>query len=124
MKKYVFILLLLLFIPTVVFADETKYYIRISNVEYCDEEETIYKEIECILYEQNGNIINKITSCSKGYNVSLKEHLSMVKLSADDYTSICSFKNRKLYLEINATNSSDKTITYKIPLEVNDNCIK
>ena len=101
-----------------------KSYIRISNIEYCSDEDIVYKEIEIILYEKNGNIINKITSCHKGYNETLKEHLSMVKLSADDYTSICSLSNRELYLEINATLDNNKTTTYKIPLEVTDTCIK
>ena len=99
-----------------------KSYIRISNIEYCDEEDTVYKEIECILYEKNGNIINKITSCDKGYNVRLKDHLKEVRLSADDYNSICSVSKKDLYLEIIAVDSSDKTITYKVPLEVNDTC--
>ena len=99
-----------------------KSYIRISNIEFCSDDDIIYKEIECILYEKNGNIINKITSCHKGYNVTLKDHLSIVKLSRDDYTSICSIKNKELYIEINATLEDGKITTYKVPLEVNDNC--
>ena len=101
-----------------------KSYIRISNIEFCSDENIIYKEIECILYEKNDNIINKITSCHKGYNVTLKDHLSIVKLSADDYTSICSVKNKELYIEINATLDDGKITTYKIPLEVTDTCNK
>ena len=101
-----------------------KSYIRISNIEFCSDDNIIYKEIECILYEKNGNIINKITSCHKGYNVTLKDHLSIVKLSADDYTSICSVKNKELYIEINATLEDGKTTTYKVPLEVIDTCNK
>lgn len=99
-----------------------KSYIRISNIEFCADDDVVYKEIECTLYEKNGNIINKITSCNKGYNVKLKDHLSMVKLSRDDYTSICSIKNKELYIEINATLDNGKTTTYKIPLEVSDTC--
>ena len=101
-----------------------KSYIRISNIEFCADDDVVYKEIECTLYEKNGNIINKITSCNKGYNVKLKDHLSMVKLSRDDYTSICSIKNKELYIEINATLDNGKTTTYKIPLEVSDTCNK
>lgn len=101
-----------------------KSYIRISNIEFCSDDDVVYKEIECVLYEKNGNIINKITSCNKGHNVTLKDHLSMVKLSADDYTSICSVKNKELYIEINATLDNGKTTTYKIPLEVSDTCNK
>ena len=48
----------------------------------------------------------------------------MVKLSRDDYTSICSIKNKELYIEINATLDNGKTTTYKIPLEVSDTCNK
>lgn len=101
-----------------------KSYIRISNIEFCSDDDIVYKEIECILYEKNGNIINKITSCHKGYNETLKKHLTMVKLSADDYKSICSIKNKELYIEINATLEDGKTTTYKIPLEVTDTCDK
>ncbi len=101
-----------------------KSYIRISNIEFCADDDVVYKEIECTLYEKNGNIINKITSCNKGYNVKLKDHLSMVKLSRDDYTSICSIKNKELYIEINATLDNSTTTTYKIPLEVSDTCNK
>lgn len=101
-----------------------KSYIRISNIEFCSDDDILYKEIECILYEKNGNIINKITSCDKGYNDTLKNHLSMVKLSADDYQTICSNKKRELYLEINATLDNGKITTYRVPLEVTDTCNK
>ena len=101
-----------------------KSYIRISNIEFCSDDDILYKEIECILYEKNGNIINKITSCDKGYNDTLKNHLSMVKLSADDYQTICSNKKHELYLEINATLDNGKITTYRVPLEVTDTCNK
>ena len=101
-----------------------KSYIRISNIEYCEDEDIVYKEIECTLYEKNGDLTNKIAKCDKGYNEKLKEHLSMVKLSANDYSSICSTKAKELYIEINAIDSDDKTTTYKIPLEVGNTCDK
>ena len=101
-----------------------KSYIRISNIEYYDDEDTIYKEIECTLYEKNGDLTNKIAKCDKGYNEKLKDHLSMVKLSANEYTSICSTKTKDLYIEITATDLNDKITTYKIPLEVEDSCSK
>lgn len=100
-----------------------KSYIYISNIDFCGDEEIVYDTIECVLYEQNGTILNKITSCHIGHNETLKNHLKNVKLSGDNYKTICSDKTRELYLEINAT-INNKTTTYKIPLEISDTCDK
>jgi len=103
--------------------NKDKSYIYISNIDFCGDEEIIYDTIECVLYEKNGDILNKITSCHIGHNETLKNHLKNVKLSGDNYKTICSDKSRELYLEINAT-VNNKTTTYKIPLEISDTCDK
>lgn len=103
--------------------NKDKSYIYISNIDFCGDEDIIYDTIECVLYEKNGDILNKITSCHMGYNETLKEHLQSVKLSGDNYKTICSDNARELYLEINAT-VNNKTTTYKIPLEITDTCDK
>jgi len=101
--------------------NKDKSYIYISNIDFCGDEDIVYSTIECILYEKNGDILNKIDSCHIGKNETLKDHLKSVKLSGDDYKTICSINDREIYLEINAT-LDNKTTTYKIPLEVNDAC--
>ena len=100
--------------------NKDKSYIYISNIEFCGEEDIVYSEIDCVLYEKNGNLVNKISECNKGKNETLKEHLSKVKLSSDNYKTICNDK-KQFYLEINAI-YNDKTTTYKIPLNVEDTC--
>ena len=101
--------------------NKDKSYIYISNIEFCGEEDTVYSKIECILYEKNNDLINKIANCHTGKNETLKEHLKNVKLNADNYQTICS-KDRELYLEINATDFNGKITTYKVPLEVSNTC--
>lgn len=104
--------------------NKTKSYIYISNVEFCGEEDIVYSEINCILYEKENNIQKEIAKCHTGYNETLKDHLKNVKLNSDNYNTICSnLDKREFYLEINVT-YNDKTTTYKIPLEVENTCIK
>ena len=105
--------------------DNNYTYIRISNVEHCGDEDEVYAKIECVLYEQYGNLLNKISECDTSYNETLKDHLKNVKLNANKYSMIChKVEDSSFYLEINATKKDGKVTTFKIPLEVKDNCIK
>lgn len=100
-----------------------KSYIYISDIEFCGDEDVVYKEIECILYEKYGDISSKISSCDIGYNTTLKEHVKTVKLNAENYKTICTKTGEvEIYLEINAKTKDDKVISYKIPLAVDDTC--
>ena len=55
----------------------------------------------------------------------LEDYLKGVELNIDNYTKTCkNYTNENLYLEVNATNKNNKTITYKIPLNINENCPK
>lgn len=99
-------------------SDKTSIYI--SNVEYCgDNDITKYKNIECKLYDGN----NLINACEKDSNITLEEYLKNVKFNVNDYSNTCNmYKESKLYLQIDATDINDKTLTYKVPLSINDNC--
>ena len=46
-------------------------------------------------------------------------------MNIDKYTKTCkNYTNENLYLEVNATDKNNKIITYKIPLNINENCPK
>ena len=101
--------------------------IYISNINYCGGDDTTeYKEIQCNLYEKHENSSVMISSCkSANNNIKLEDYLSNVELNIDDYKQACSkYNDDSLYLEISATRSDNKVVTYKIPLSLNDNCKK
>lgn len=106
--------------------DKDRSSIYISNINYCGGDDTTeYKSIECNLYEKNNNTNTKISSCSTDENITLENYLKDVKLNIDNYAKTCkNYSNDSLFLEINATDKDDKVITYKIPLDLNNNCPK
>lgn len=107
--------------------DKEKSSIYISHVDYCGgNDETTYKNIECNLYESNDDLNKKISSCKPSdNNTTLEDYLKDVEINIDNYSQTCKqYNNKSLYLEINATDKNDKTVVYKIPLELNDNCSK
>ena len=106
--------------------DKDKSSIYISNINYCGEDDNIvYKNIECNLYEKNDNTNIKISSCKSNNNVKLDEYLKEVELNIDNYSRVCkNYTNDSLYLEVNATDMNNKITTYKVPLNINDNCAK
>lgn len=107
--------------------DNKRSSIYISHITYCGgNDTTIYKKIECSLYEKNNNTNTILSSCkSKGNEVTLEEYLKNVELNIDNYTKTCKYYNNdSFYLEINATDQNNKVITYRIPLELKNNCPK
>ena len=104
--------------------DNDKTSIYISNIDYCGNfDNTIYKTIECNLYEKNNNMNVVISSCKKEKNISLDNYLKDIKLNADNYLRVCkNYDDDSLFLEINATDNDNKITTYKIPLKLNSNC--
>ena len=104
--------------------DKNKSSIYISNINYCGgDDNTLYKEIECNLYETNNNVSTKISSCKSEKNETLESYLKEIELNIDNYKQTCkNYNDDSLYLEINAKDQNDKTITYKIPLNLNNNC--
>lgn len=106
--------------------NDKKTSIYITNIKYCGGNDTnLYKEIECVLYE-NDNNIQKIISTfdyKEKDNILLEDFLENVTLTVDNYKQVCSeFKENSLYLLINAKDKEDKITSYKIPLSLNDNC--
>lgn len=100
--------------------------IHISNIEYCKDEEIIYEEITCVLYEESkGNKI-KVEDCNieNNKNINLNDYLNELNIIIDDYKTTCnSFLDSKMYLEISAV-KEDKTTTYKVPLTLDGTCTK
>lgn len=108
--------------------NENKSAIYISNIKYLGEEANAeYKSVECSLYENDGNIDVKITSCNSLDQevVRLDEFLNDVTFSVDNYQKICKdYSKNSLYLQISAVDLEDKTISYKIPLNIESGCLK
>lgn len=104
--------------------DSNKSSINISNINYCGgDDETVYDEISCELYEEEGKEKTLISKCNKdGSNKKLEEYLKEAEVKVDDYEQKCkSYTHNKLYLEIKATKDK-KTTIYKIDLNLNNNC--
>lgn len=108
--------------------DSKKSSIYISNIKYCGgNDNTKYKSIECILYEQHDNIDKRIDSYKYNENnlITLENFLHDVTFTIDNYSRACKeFKSNELYLLINASDKDNKITSYKIPLQINDSCSK
>ena len=99
--------------------------IYISNVDYCgNEDNTIYKSFVCNLYEDYKDTKTKIGSCGNSNNEqTLDSFLEDVKINVNNYVASCKmFKSSTLYMEIKAIDKDNKTITYHIPINLEDNC--
>lgn len=105
--------------------NDNKSSIYISHITYCGgDDSTLYKNIECSLYEINNNVKTEISKCDSRENISLEQFLQNVKFNVDHYDNTCKiYKENSIQLEINATDKNDKIITYKIPLTLEDNCL-
>ncbi len=98
--------------------------IYISNVEFCGKEDsTVYKKITCTLYETYHDTKTKISSCKEEKNKNLEDFLKEVNVSVNHYSSNCkNLTSNTLSLEIQAIDENNKTITYNIPIKLNDSC--
>ena len=101
-----------------------KIYIYITDIESKSNDDTKYKDLKVSLYENYNGTNTKIKDCEEeGHNTTIKEHLKNVTFNIDDYKSSCSdLTKSNFYLEVSATNEEDKTIYYKINLELEDIC--
>lgn len=102
--------------------------IYISNISYCGtEDKRLYTNINCTLYEQSDKTTIEISEYKYQDNVPIKleDFLKEVNFNIDNYEKKCNtYKDNSLYLEIEATTKEDETITYKIPLRLEENCSK
>ena len=97
--------------------------IYISEVEFCGKDDEVYKRVECTLYEDYNNTRTKISSYETKNNITLKEYLKDVSLNVNNYSSVCKrVDSSKIYIEILASTTDNKIVTYKIPLTLKDNC--
>ena len=98
--------------------------IYISNVEFCGKEDTNkYKSITCKLYETYNDTKTKISDCNTKKNINLEEFLKDVNISVEHFSKSCkNLSKNSLTLEIEAKDDSNKTITYTIPIKLNDSC--
>ncbi len=101
--------------------------IYISSIDYNNSSDnTEYKSLSCNLYDVNGNLKTKISSCESDNSdvETLNELLNSIDFTVDDYASSCRlFKTNQLVLEIKATSVDDKTVTYEVPLSFDDDCL-
>ena len=96
--------------------------IYISNIEFCGKEDTTkYKSITCVLYETQNDTKTKISNCSKIENTNLEDFLKELEIK-EDSNSCKNLSKSTLSLEIEAKDNDNKTITYTIPIKLNDNC--
>ena len=98
--------------------------IYISNVEFCGKEDTNkYKSITCTLYETYNDTKTKISNCSTKKNTNLEDFLKEVQINTNHSSKTCkNLSKSSLTLEIEAKDESNKTITYTIPIKLNDSC--
>ncbi|MCI9233853.1 MAG: helix-turn-helix transcriptional regulator [Bacilli bacterium] len=105
--------------------NDIKSSIYISNITYCGEDDKEkYKVIECILYETDGKVQKEVMRYrSEKENLTLVEFLETVNFNVDNYEKTCKlYQENSFYLEIEAINQEKKMTTYKIPLQLKDNC--
>lgn len=103
--------------------NDNKSAICISNIEYSGNDKENYKEIECTLYEKNGDTNTKISTCNYNGESNLENFLKDVTFTIDNYSKVCKeYDEDSLYLEIKAKDNNDKTTSYKVPLQLN-NCL-
>ena len=107
--------------------NDKKSSIFINKIIYCGgNDEQIYRDIECILYENDGDIDKKIATLThdKVTPTKLEDFLENANFVIDNYSRVCKeFKENSLYLKINATDLNNNVITYQIPLELSSDCV-
>ena len=88
------------------------------------EDKSIYKEINCVVYEEIDMTKTEINSCDAGNNLSLSDYLDNIKIKVDHESDNCPmFTESKLVIEIRAIDNEDRNITYNIPIIINeDDC--
>ena len=98
--------------------------IYISNVEFCGKEDTTkYKTITCTLYETDNDSKTKISNCDKKKNINLEDFLKELQVNTNHSSKTCkNLSKSSLTLEIKAKDENNKTITYTIPIKLNDSC--
>lgn len=94
----------------------------ISNISHCEDNNIVYKNIKCSLYENNNDIKKQIASYSYDKSIKLNEFLKTVDFNIEHYSKSCNmYKENALNLEIEAEKYDGTIDYYKIPLKI-ENC--
>ena len=102
--------------------NKNKTSLYISNISHCEDNDILYKNIKCTLYEKNNDIKKQIASYSYDKNIKLNDFLKTIDFNIEHYSKSCNmYKDNALELEIEAEKESSKIDYYKIPLKI-ENC--
>ena len=102
--------------------DKTAIYI--SEIDYCGlNKDQIYDTITSTLYQNENNKIKNIITNKEKNNLSLNDYLKDLTYHVDNYKSTClDYNKNELYIKIELQKKNESTITYTIPLKINDTC--
>lgn len=98
--------------------------IFISEIDYCGlNKDQIYDKITSTLYQNENNKIKNIITNKEKNNLSLNDYLKDLTYHVDNYKSTClDYNKNELYIKIELQKKNESTITYTIPLKINDTC--
>lgn len=102
--------------------DKTAIYI--SEIDYCGlNKDQIYDTIISTLYQNENNKEKIIITNKEKNNLSLNDYLKDLTYHVDNYKSTClDYNKNELYIKIELQKKNESTITYTIPLKINDTC--
>ena len=102
--------------------DKTAIYI--SEIDYCGlNKDQIYDTITSTLYQNQNNKEKIIITNKEKNNLSLNDYLKDLTYHVDNYKSTClDYNKNELYIKIELQKKNESTITYTIPLKINDTC--
>ncbi len=112
-------------ISGVIAYNKSKSSIYIPKIEYCGEEKKIlYKEINCTLFEKNGDVTKQISSYYYDDKpITIEDFMKNVSFNVDNYLKLCQeFNKNSFYLEIKALDDNDEIYYHTIPLVLDDKC--
>ncbi len=98
--------------------------IFISEIDYCGlNKDQIYDTITSTLYQNENNKEKIIITNKQKNNLSLNDYLKDLTYHVDNYKSTClDYNKNELYIKIELQKKNESTITYTIPLKINDTC--
>ena len=104
--------------------NKNKTAIFISDIDYCGlNKNQIYDTITSTLYQNENNKIKNIITNKEKNNLSLNDYLKDLTYHVDNYKSTClDYNKNELYIKIELQKKNESTITYTIPLKINDTC--
>ena len=100
--------------------DSNKSSIFINNINYngC-EQNTVYKSIECNLYEDN----SIIKSCDKKDNITIPQYLNNLTFYVENYEQVCkNYDHNHIVLRIKAIDYKGEEKNFEVPLKLDSNC--